>query len=187
MASGNPGGAAGAGGSAYAEARDGTTQYQDGGNAHAVGGDGGRGGSLLVLARQQLNVAHRQGALFLGNGGTGGAATSKSGSGGLDGVAGLSDARQGMGGSSGNLWISHIALHDDRLASFGASESILQGGAAGKNGTLTQDYGVTEGAFRPLGFLNPRSFTKRRQPDLRSSPLTLLGASFARQPGILLL
>jgi hypothetical protein len=131
-------GTGGAGGGAEAKAAV-------GGDALAVGGNGGRGGRLLLHA-SALQVADRRGHLHCGAGGAGGDALAQGGDGAKDIQSGLSSALPGVGGDSGDIWISNWNLRRDGFVALYDESFPAGGGNAGAPGQAFPSYG-SEGEF----------------------------------------
>ena len=126
-------GAGGDGGEARAQAPEGK-------DALAEGGHGGRGGRLLVHA-SILQVADRPGIVHCGAGGNGGDAHARGGDGALDLQAGLSTVLPGVGGDSGDIWISNWNLRRDGYVALGDESFPVRGGEAGAAGEARPTYG----------------------------------------------
>jgi len=126
-------GRGGAGGEAHAAGEPGK-------DALAEGGHGGRGGRLLVHA-SVLQVADRPGILDCGSGGNGGAALARGGAGASDLQAGLSTALPGVGGDSGDVWLSDWDLRRDGFVALADESFPVRGGCAGAVGEARPTYG----------------------------------------------
>lgn len=123
----------GRGGRAEATGGSSTLPTEDGGQAEARGGDGGRGGDLLI-ATQDLRFAYRPGILHCGNGGIGGRANAQGGSGGPGARGGGALMFSGVGGESGDALLSNWDALADGYPSLGQAEDPVSGGEGGQTG-----------------------------------------------------
>ena len=112
-----------------------------------LGGDGGAGGRLVLLA-PTLSVAARPARIVVGGGGPGGA-----------GVA------PGVGGASGNVWLSNWDLFGDRYVSLGTSDCPIVGGLAGTAGEPRAGNSVAAQAVHSrFGFDNEKAVGRKGRP-----------------------
>ena len=120
-----------------------TTSGVRGGGAVAVAGSGGRAGDFAVLSANTL-MAFRPSLLHSARGGAGGSAMATGGDGGNGAPGGHASAEAGVGGASGDIWLSNWFCLGDRYCDLGATTWAITGGEAGLVGEVFAELGLTD-------------------------------------------
>jgi len=136
------------GGSAKAIGHSAQNLEERGGNAVAIGGNGGKGGDIIINCPNLIFIEYQKGIFYLGNGGKGGDSFGLGGNGGncyrdmVPGMGGGVYCKSGDGGRSGlfpSNVLQQVVLIDKKAKKFSdlkKLENLFSGGRGGKPGKV---------------------------------------------------